>query len=207
MNTSQPPQQPGPPGPPGQDALPAERHCAVFDTVLGPYGIAWRDEAVTHVQLPLIDREATIAELQWQSGAEITPPPWPPFVVQAVAAMQDLLEGEPADLHGVPLDWAGIGQFERRIYEATRRIAPGQTCTYDELAREIGSPGAARAMDVALARNPWPLVVPCHRVIAGGGRMGGHSAAGGIATKKKMLEIEAAMAARLASAGRTQAAR
>jgi len=186
---------------------PAERHCAVFDTALGAFGIAWRNEAVTQVLLPLVDREATIAELQWQSGAELAPPPWPPFIADAVRAMQSLLDGEPADLHEVPLDWAGIGQFERKVYEATLWIPPGEVRTYDELADTIGNPGAARAVDVALARNPWPLVVPCHRVIAGGGRMGGHSAAGGIATKKKMLEIEAAMAARLASAGRTQAAR
>lgn len=180
----------------GEGPLPAERHCALFDTALGPFGIAWRGEAVTHVLLPLVDREATIAELQWQSGAELAPPPWPTFVVHAVAAMQALLKGEPADLQHVPLDWAGIGQFERKVYEATRRIAPGQTCTYDELAQAMGNPGAARAVDVALARNPWPLVVPCHRVVAGGGRLGGHSAAGGIGTKKKMLAIEAAIAAR-----------
>jgi methylated-DNA-[protein]-cysteine S-methyltransferase len=178
----------------GEAALPAERHCAIFDTGLGPFGLAWRGEAVTHVLLPMLDREATIAELQWQSGAELAPAPWPPFVAQAVAAMQSLLQGEPADLQDVPLDWAGIGQFERKVYEATRRIAPGQTCTYDELAQAMGNPGAARAVDVALARNPWPLIVPCHRVVAGGGRLGGHSAAGGIGTKKKMLEFEAAMA-------------
>lgn len=178
----------------GAAALPAERHCAVFDTALGVFGIGWRDEAVTVVLLPLVDREATIAELQWQSGAELAPPPWPPFVTQAVSAMQSLLSGEPADLQEVPLDWAGIGQFERKVYEATRRIPPGQTWTYDELAQAMGQPGAARAVDVALARNPWPLVVPCHRVVAGGGRMGGHSAAGGVGTKMKMLAIEAAMA-------------
>lgn len=179
-----------------RDSLPAERHCAVFDTALGPFGIGWRDEAVTLVLLPLLDREATIAELQWQSGGEVAPPPWPAFVTHAVSAMQTLLEGEPADLQHVPLDWAGIGQFERKVYEAAQRLAAGQTCTYDELARAMGQPGAARAVDVALARNPWPLIVPCHRVVAGGGRLGGHSAAGGVATKKKLLAIEAAMAAR-----------
>lgn len=177
----------------GAAAQPVERHCALFDTALGAFGIAWRDEAVTLVLLPLVDREATIAELQWQSGAELAPPPWPPFVAQAVAAMQSLLAGEPADLQDVPLDWGGIGQFERKVYEATRRIPAGQTWTYDDLAQSMGQPGAARAVDVALARNPWPLVVPCHRVVAGGGRLGGHSAAGGIGTKMKMLAIEAAM--------------
>jgi methylated-DNA-[protein]-cysteine S-methyltransferase len=189
------------------DTLPAERHCAVFDTALGPFGIAWRGEAVTHVLLPMVDREATVAELQWQSGAELAPPPWPAFISLAVRAMQALLQGEPADLTQVPLDWAGIGQFERKVYEATRSVAPGQTCTYDELAQSMNNPGAARAVDVALARNPWPLIVPCHRVVAGGGRLGGHSAAGGIGTKKKLLAIEAAMASGVASPGREREAR
>jgi methylated-DNA-[protein]-cysteine S-methyltransferase len=174
--------------------LPAERHCAVFDTAIGPCGIAWRDEALTHVLLPLADREATVAELQWQSGSSIAPPPWPPFVARAIASMQALLEGGSTELGDVPLDWAGIGQFERDVYEAARRIAPGHTSTYEELARNLGQPVMVRAVEVALGRNPWPLVVPCHRVIVGRGRLGGYGPAGGVATKRKLLEIEAAMA-------------
>lgn len=172
--------------------LPAERHCAVFDSALGPCGIAWRDDALTHVQLPLADREATMVELEWQSGSSIAPPPWPPFVAHAVAALQSLLRGELADLQGVPLDWAGIGQFERDVYEAARRIAPGHTRTYEELAQAMGQPGTVRAVEVSLGRNPFPLVVPCHRVVAGRGRLGGYGPAGGVAMKKRLLEIEAA---------------
>jgi len=183
---------------------PAERHCAVFDTALGAFGIAWRDEAVSMVLRPLLDREATVTELQWQSAAEVAPPPWPEFVAHAVAAMRALLEGRggaEADLRGVPLDWAGIGQFERRVYEAARDVAFGHTCTYEELAQAMGSPGAARAVDVALARNPWPLIVPCHRIVAGGGRLGGAGAPGGPVTKHKLLAIEAAGVARAGAPG------
>ena len=149
-------------------ALPAERHCAVFETALGLFGIAWRGEAVTMVLKPHGDRESTIAELQWQSGSDLAPPPWPPFVAEAVAAMQALLAGQ-ADaalrLAEVPLDWAGIGQFEREVYEAARRLAPGRVCTYEELAEITGHRGEGRAVDVALGRNPWPLIVPDHRVL------------------------------------------
>lgn len=173
------------------EALPAMRHCAVFDTAIGPCGIAWRGDAVTRVMLPLMDREATIDELQWQGGGELAPLPWPGFVLGAVVGMQALLSGEPASLLGVPLDWAGIGEFERKVYEAARRLRPGRTCTYDELARQLGNPGAARAVDLALSRNPWLLVVPCHRVLAGHGRLGGYSAPGGTATKQRLLDIEA----------------
>ena len=179
------------------DTLPPERHCAIFDTALGPFGIAWRGEAVSYVQRPLPDRETMISQLTWQTGAEVAPQPWPGFVSEAVAAMQALLEGEPADLQGVPLDWAGIGQFERRVYEAARRVPAGHTCTDDELAQAMNAPGAARAVGVALAGNPWPLIVPCHRVVAGRGGLGVSASGTGGAISKKLLALEAAMALRL----------
>jgi methylated-DNA-[protein]-cysteine S-methyltransferase len=179
----------------GEGPLPAERRCAIFETSLGLFGIAWQAEAVTLVLRPLPDREAMAAELQWRSGAELTPPPWPPFVSAAVAGIQALTAGEANDLREVPLDWAGIGQFERRVYEAARRIPPGQTRTYGELAHALGNRGLARAVDVALAGNPWPLIVPDHRVVAGAGRLGGHPVTEALGLKKRLLEIEAPLAA------------
>jgi methylated-DNA-[protein]-cysteine S-methyltransferase len=179
---------------PGEEiALPPPRHCALFDTALGPCGIAWRGEAVTLVLLPTVDRESTLEQLTWQSGSQVVPPPWPDFVANAMSEIQALLRGEPADLRGVPLDWAGIGQFERMVYEATRRLLPGHVCTYDELAQSMNPPGSARAVDLALARNPWPLLVPCHRVVAGGGKLGSFSAAGGPGLKRWLLAHEAAI--------------
>jgi len=124
-------------------------------------------------------------------GGEPAVEPWPAFVAEAVRAMQSLLAGEAVSLAGVPVAWHRVGDFERRVYEATRRLAPGETTTYGEMARALGDPAAARAVGVALGRNPWPLVVPCHRVLAAGGRLGGFSAPGGVATKERLLAIEA----------------
>lgn len=179
----------------GEGALPAERRCAIFETSLGLFGIAWRADTVTLVLRPLPDREAMVAELQWRSGAELTPPPWPAFVTSAVSGIQALLAGAAAaDLRDVPLDWAGIGQFERRVYEGARRIPVGKTRTYGELAHALGNRGLARAVDVALAGNPWPVIVPDHRVVAGSERLGGHPSNESLGLKKRLLDIEAAWA-------------
>lgn len=172
-------------------------HSALFDTPIGPCGLAWREGALTNVLLPAGDAAATAALLRHVSGgAEPAPPPWPAFVRQAVAAMQALLRGEAVALTGVPLAWGRVGAFERRVYEAAQRLAPGETRTYGDIARELGDPLAARAVGVALGRNPWPLVVPCHRVLAAGGKLGGFSAPGGVATKEQLLAIEAPLARR-----------
>jgi methylated-DNA-[protein]-cysteine S-methyltransferase len=91
----------------------------------------------------------------------------------------------------VPLDWDGVTPFQRRVYEAAREIPAGETRTYGELARRLGSPGGARAVGQALGRNPFVLVVPCHRVLASNGSLGGFSAHGGARTKRMLLDIEA----------------
>ncbi len=172
------------------------RHSALFATALGHCGLAWRGDELTNVLLPAGDEAATRSLLRHLSGAEPAVEPWPPFVLQAVAAMQALVGGEAVSLTDVPLAWGRVGEFERRVYEVTQRLAPGQTSTYGEVARELGDAGAARAVGVALGRNPWPLVVPCHRVLAAGGRLGGFSAPGGVATKERLLAIEAPHARR-----------
>jgi methylated-DNA-[protein]-cysteine S-methyltransferase len=116
----------------------------------------------------------------------------PPFVADAVALIGRLLRGEKVDLAGVPVEPEGASELERKVYEAARRIPCGEVRTYGEIAREIGAPGAAQAVGAALGRNPVPIVVPCHRVLASGGRSGGFSAPGGVDTKFRMLEIECA---------------
>lgn len=210
----------GPFGAPGHAAeaglAAGARRCALFATAIGECGVAWQDDALTHVLLPAADAMATRSLLQHLSGAraeaavarnaeavaggpaahstgvaDAPADPWPAFVRDAVHAMQALLAGEAVSLDCVPLAWHRVGEFERRVYEATQRLAPGQTTTYGEMARALGDPAAARAVGVALGRNPWPLVVPCHRVLAAGGRLGGFSAPGGVATKERLLAIEA----------------
>jgi methylated-DNA-[protein]-cysteine S-methyltransferase len=116
----------------------------------------------------------------------------PPAIERAVADIVALLDGEKRDLSGIPLDDGDVDEFRRRVYAATRDIGPGETKTYGEIARAIGDPGAARAVGAALGANPFPIVIPCHRVLAADGALHGFSAPGGIATKRRMLEIERA---------------
>ncbi|MBI5719424.1 MAG: methylated-DNA--[protein]-cysteine S-methyltransferase [Burkholderiales bacterium] len=174
----------------------ASRRSALFATALGECGLAWQDEALVNVLLPAGDAAATRSLLRHLSGAEEVAEPWPPFVQEAVAGMQALLRGEAVSLAAVPLAWSRVGAFERRVYGITQRLAPGETSTYGDVARALGDPSAARAVGVALGRNPWPLVVPCHRVLAAGGKLGGFSAPGGVATKERLLAIEAPLARR-----------
>jgi methylated-DNA-[protein]-cysteine S-methyltransferase len=125
-------------------------------------------------------------------GATETPP-WP-AVEQAIAAIQALLRGEAADLSRVELDQRALPDLERRVYEIARAIPPGSTLTYGQVAARLGLPGTPQQVGQALARNPFPLVVPCHRVLAADGKPGGFSAPGGVATKLRLLALEGATA-------------
>jgi methylated-DNA-[protein]-cysteine S-methyltransferase len=116
----------------------------------------------------------------------------PEAVGEAVNGIVALLEGEPSDLRAIALDERGIEEFRRRVYSAAREIGPGETVSYGEIAKAIGAPEAARDVGGALGENPFPIVVPCHRVLAADGSLRGFSAPGGIRTKRRMLEIEGA---------------
>jgi methylated-DNA-[protein]-cysteine S-methyltransferase len=164
---------------------------ASFDTALGRCTLAWNERGLTSVRLPDEGGVPSVAPAEPPDAA--LPGAAPPFVHDAVRRIQALLAGTPEPLADLPLDVSGLEPFERRVYEATQALAPGETCSYGELARRIGDPAAARAVGHALGRNPWPLVVPCHRVLAAGGRLGGFSAPGGAATKQRLLVIEAGM--------------
>ena len=168
---------------------------ALFETAVGLCGVAWGRDGILGVQLPEGDATRTRARLRRRfPQARETEAPEP--VRAAIAAIQALLAGEPRDLSQVALDWTGVGAFERRVYEVARAIRPGATLTYGEVAARIGETAlAARDVGQALGRNPFPIVVPCHRVVAAGGKSGGFSARGGAATKLKLLRIEGAEAA------------
>jgi len=128
---------------------------------------------------------------RWQGAIESAPPPG---VKRAIDLVQSLLAGNMADLQDIPLDLADVPDFHRKVYEVARTIPPGQTLTYGEIARRIGAPHEAREVGQALGRNPVAIIVPCHRVLGADGKMGGFSAAGGVATKRRILEIEGAAA-------------
>jgi methylated-DNA-[protein]-cysteine S-methyltransferase len=152
----------------------------VFDTALGPVGVEWSEAGISEVLMP--GRKGLADD-----GRELPEP-----IAEAVAGIVALLAGEQPDLSEIALDDTAVDEFRRRVYAATRAIGPGETKTYGEIARAIGDPGAARAVGAALGANPFPIVIPCHRVLAADGALHGFSAPGGIATKRRMLEIERA---------------
>ncbi len=162
---------------------------SLFDTAIGRCAIAWGAWGIACVQLPETDELTTRARmLQRFPGTRESPPP--PEVACARDRIVALLRGEPSDLSSVLLDMDPVPPFHRRVYEATRSIPCGATMTYGALAAQAGVAGSARAVGQALARNPFAIIVPCHRVVAAGGRVGGFSANGGIATKLRLLAIE-----------------
>lgn len=164
----------------------------LFDTAVGRCGIAWgADGAVTAVRLPEESDEITAEYLG--DGAAASDPP--PAIAGVITAIVDLVSGANLDddLAWVPLDMQGLSDFQRAVYDVARRIPPGSTRTYGEIATEIGLPGSARAVGRALGENPYPPVVPCHRVTAANGRTGGFSAGGGVETKMRLLATEQAV--------------
>jgi methylated-DNA-[protein]-cysteine S-methyltransferase len=163
----------------------------LFDTALGRCAIAWGERGIAGVELPARDVEATLGRLRraLPDAREDTPPPG---VAAAIAAIARLLDGEPDDLGSVVLDMDEVPDFHRRVYDVARTIPPGETLSYGEVAARLGEPGAAQAVGRALGRNPFPIVVPCHRVLAANGALHGFSAPGGIETKRRMLAIEGA---------------
>lgn len=164
---------------------------SLFETAIGICAIAWSDRGVTSVWLPERTEHQTRARVARRFPQSLESAP-PPFVAHAIAGIVALLEGEPRDLTDVPLDLASAPEFHRRVYDVARTIKPGATLSYGEIAARVGEPDAARAVGQALGRNPIPIIVPCHRVLAADGGAGGFSAPGGTATKLHLLAIEGA---------------
>lgn len=172
---------------------PVSSGFALFEAALGCCGIAWSDRGISGVQLPEGTESRTRARLVRRCpGAEEAVPP--AAVKAAIDTIVALLRGEARDFSIIALDMAAVREFDRRVYEVARTIAPGETLSYGEVARRVGEPNAARDVGQALGRNPFPIIVPCHRVVATGGKLGGFSARGGTATKRRLLAIEEAHA-------------
>jgi len=167
----------------------SETGMTLFDTALGRCGVAWSGRGLLAVALPHARDERTAAGLRRRArdAREATPPA---TVQDAIDAMVALLDGEPSDLSQVGLDLGAVPTFDRRVAVSAREIPPGETITYGELAARIDAPGEAREVGAALGRNRFPLVVPCHRIVAADGRLGGFSAPGGTDTKRRLLAIE-----------------
>lgn len=167
---------------------------ALFETAIGFAGIAWNDAGLVACHLPERDRETARRSFlrRFPDAAEAAPPA---TLSDTIAGVQALMRGEKADLTAAPLDLSRTPQFHARVYEIARAIPPGETLTYGEIAEKLGDRLLARDVGQALGKNPWPIVVPCHRVTAAGGKLGGFSARGGADTKLKLLAIEGAAVA------------
>jgi methylated-DNA-[protein]-cysteine S-methyltransferase len=165
------------------------RYC-IFETANGFCGIAWSDAGITRFQLPTKSAEAA-ERMMLRRTPEAEPGAPPPTVSAAVAAVKRYFEGEETDFSQLALDLDGQDEFCKRVYAVTRRVKWGQTTTYGTVAKEMqGGPEAARDVGQAMARNPIPLIIPCHRVLAASGKLGGFSAPGGASSKMRMLALE-----------------
>ena len=161
----------------------------VFETAAGFCGIAWSDAGITRFLLPWGSAEAA-ARLLRRRVPDATPGTPPAEVAAIVDAARRYFTGEPVDFAGVRLALDAEG-FAARVYAAVRGIGWGETTTYGAVARALGAgPEAARDVGQAMAHNPVPLIIPCHRVLAAGGALGGFSAPGGAASKRRMLALE-----------------
>jgi methylated-DNA-[protein]-cysteine S-methyltransferase len=165
-------------------------HYLVFETASGVCGIAWNDVGITRFRLPAKTADETERSLLRRLPDAARGTPTPP-VAHAVAAAKRYFAGEKVEFSDIPVDLGEQDAFFSRVYDAVRRIGWGETTTYGAVAKELGAePQVARDVGQAMAQNPVPLIIPCHRVLAAGGKVGGFSAPGGSASKIRMLELE-----------------
>ena len=157
-----------------------------FETELGRCAVRWSDAGITGVLLP---KTGGRPEPPLEAGVDM-----PAFVRDAIDGIRAVMAGEARDLRDVPLDERGVDDWRRQVYAATREIPAGTTRSYGEVAKAVGRHDheAARDVGAALARNPFPIIIPCHRVVAANGALTGFSGPGGLETKRRMLELEGA---------------
>lgn len=169
----------------------ADLDFTLFATAVGSCGIVWSGSGIAGVQLPAGSERSTRDRLlrRYPAARETAPAA---EVKRAIDDIIALLGGEPRDLRYVTIDTAAVGDFNRRVYEVARTIPAGSTLTYGEIAARLGDRNLARDVGRALGENPFPIIVPCHRVLGAGGKTGGFSAPGGVITKLRLLSIEGA---------------
>jgi methylated-DNA-[protein]-cysteine S-methyltransferase len=165
------------------------RAYTIFDTAIGRCGIAWGQAGIVGVQLPEareIETRKRLFQL-YPDAREMRPPLNTEAAIEGITA---LLRGEMGDVSEVTLDIAGIHAFDQRVYQIARRIPRGETLTYNEIAVQMGASGAVRSVAQAIARNPFVVIVPCHRVLEAGGYADKISPHGGVISKRRLLSIE-----------------
>jgi methylated-DNA-[protein]-cysteine S-methyltransferase len=165
------------------------RAYTIFDTAIGRCGIAWGHSGIVGVQLPQAREIETRKRLYqlYPDAREMRPPPNAEIAIEGIVA---LLRGEMGDFSDVTLDMDGIHVFDQRVYQITCRIPRGETLTYNELAVRMGAPSAVRSVAQAILRNPFVIIVPCHRVLEAGGYADKISPHGGLISKRRLLSIE-----------------
>jgi len=159
----------------------------LFETALGWMGIAWSDQGIARVLLPQRDVAAMERKLVAKGAAAGNPTQQ---IAEVIARLRRYAAGEAVEFDDVPVDLSGADSFQKAIYDAARKLAFGVTTTYGGLASAAGHAGLARETGAALGQNPVPIVVPCHRILAAGNKIGGFSAPGGSSTKEKLLAME-----------------
>ena len=163
----------------------------IFETPIGPCGLVWSEAGIVGAALPEASAEATRARLARRYPEAIEQAP-DSAIAAVIARIRALLEGGKDDLADVPLDWSQVPTFDRGVLDICRAIPPGETLTYGDIARRLGDLALSRGVGQALGRNPFPIIVPCHRVLGSDGKTGGFSGGSGVETKLKMLTIEQA---------------
>jgi methylated-DNA-[protein]-cysteine S-methyltransferase len=165
----------------------------LFPTAFGICGVAWNDTGLTGFQLPEATDSETESQLVAKACSLPASYPLPPWVQNVIEQVQQHLKGNLQDFIGTRLDWSQVSEFQQAVYRQTLVIKPGCKQSYGEIARLLAlGPAAARAVGTALAANPWPLIVPCHRVVSAGDKMTGFSGPGGVRTKTRLLALEGA---------------
>jgi methylated-DNA-[protein]-cysteine S-methyltransferase len=165
----------------------------LFQTAFGPCGLSWEEGRVTRFNLPEASEALTLKRVSSGGETPVGEQDSPKWVLGVVARVRRHFEGELQDFSDVPLEWTLVSEFQRSVYQQTQSIRAGFKRGYGEIATALAlGPGSARAVGVALATNPWPLIVPCHRVVSADDRMTGFSGPGGVRTKTRLLALEGA---------------